>query len=643
MISQSDPLNTAIKFSGYRTDQFDASATWQPLSEFLGGLSDPLQSKNLFRSSSLTTPPVINGTLDSTDPSNPKRAGSFRDDYLLTGIVAGQAVQLNLSSSAFDTYLQVVNAATGEVISSNDDANFSTLNSQLTFTVQSGVDYIVRATSYAPSAIGAYTLISNNGTLTPATPINANQTFSGTLASTDVTNSLGSNVYDGYLLTNLVAGQQIQVNLNSTAFDPYLQVVNAATGAIVASNDNFSGLNSQITFTVQAGTNYIVQATSAASGATGSYTLSTSITSSPNSTDPGNTLSAAESQTSAIFSRYQQVSASDRDDVYRFSVSQSGIFTANLTGLTGDADVRLIRDANNNSVIDQGEVQAWQWERGTGSESIRRFLTSGTYFVDVMSYNNQTANYNLTTNFTTAASDDRRFSIEVNFGLGTESLNETLRNAVQEAARTWENIISSTFDGSYTLTIDITGEDLGNSALAGATWDSGRFDLNGRFMPTTGIAIINTNSTILSILTSNTSFFQDVMTHEFGHVLGIGSLWETERSTSGSTLGRNLVNRSAGTYSANTYAGWYYGELLGTYAQTAIPLTTGEGEGSDYSHWREQIFDSELMTHRAESTTTNMPLSQLTIASLRDLGYNVNYGAAEPYSLPSTAGSGTIT
>jgi hypothetical protein len=293
-------------------------------------------------------------------------------------------------------------------------------------------------------------------------------------------------------------------------------------------------------------------------------------------------------------------------------------------------------------VIEQGEVQAWQWERGTGNESIRRFLNAGTYFLQVMSYHNQTANYNVATNFTAATSDDRRFSIEVNFGLGTESLNDTLRNAVREAARTWENIISySTFDRSYTLTIDITGEDLGSSTLAGATWDSGRFDLNGRFIPTTGMAIINTSSELLAVLTSNASFFQDVMTHEFGHVLGIGSLWGTEQSSSGTTLGRNFVNRSAGTYSVNTYAGWYYGELLDTYAPTALPVTTGEGEGSDYSHWREQIFDSELMTHQAESTTTNMPLSQLTIAALRDLGYNVNYGAAEPYSLPSTPGSGT--
>jgi hypothetical protein len=41
------------------------------------------------------------------------------------------------------------------------------------------------------------------------------------------------------------------------------------------------------------------------------------------------------------------------------------------------------------------------------------------------------------------------------------------------------------------------------------------------------------------------------------------------------------------------------------------------------------------MTHEAESPGQSMALSQMTIASLRDLGWNVNYGAAEAYSLPA--------
>lgn len=97
-------------------------------------------------------------------------------------------------------------------------------------------------------------------------------------------------------------------------------------------------------------------------------------------------------------------------------------------------------------------------------------------------------------------------------------------------------------------------------------------------------------------------------------------------------------------YLANTLAGQYYGELLGTFTPTQIPLTFGEGSGSDDSHWRKYdpstedeyrpLFGDEMMTESANSVGVRAPTSILTIASMADLGYNVNYGAAEPYILP---------
>src|SRR5919199_782295 len=267
-------LETLQKSNFRVSDELHQPTAWRSsLLEIPGELSDPIQFRNIAQSSSFNTTAVLNGTLDTTDPSNATPSGSFRDDYLLTNLVAGQSVQLNLSSSVFDTYLQVVNAATGVVVAEND--NFSGTNSQLDFTTQAGVDYIVRATSTALGATGAYSLSSNNGILTSATPISGSQSFSGSLVSSDPANSLlPGTYYDGYLLTNLTAGQVVQVNLNSTAFDSYLQVVDAATGAVVAENDNVSGTNSLLGFTTQAGVDYIVRATSTALGATGAYSLS---------------------------------------------------------------------------------------------------------------------------------------------------------------------------------------------------------------------------------------------------------------------------------------------------------------------------------------------------------------------------------
>ena len=341
----------------------------------------------------------------------------------------------------------------------------------------------------------------------------------------------------------------------------------------------------------------------------------------PPQVDPGNTLGTAETQSSATFSRNQQVSSADRDDFYRFTVGQSGVFTANLTGLSGDADVRLIQDINNNGQIDQGEVIAWQWERGTANESIRKFLSSGTYFLDVVSYNNQTANYSVSTGFTAAASDDQSFSIQLNFGSGLTGLTSSTINAIQQAARFWESVITHRSDIGPTgvLVIDLIGAPLpditpGISPLANA----------GPVYTLGTVKIISGNSTIntrtLAALNSDSTYARDVLIHEFGHVLGVGTLWR---------VGRDFINSSNNTYNASTYAGWAYGQLLGTFQQTAVPV-----QQNSFNHWDETAFDQEVLTPSIEVVGTHTPVSQLTIAALRDLGWNVNYGAAEPYVLP---------
>lgn len=119
-------------------------------------LSDPI-GQSISASSSISSNSSTRGFLDSTDPINPTRPSTYSEDYLLTDIVPGQQVQVNLSSFAFDTYLQVINADTDEVVNFDDDSG-SGLNSQLTFTVEEGIDYIVRSTSYGSGDTGSYTL-----------------------------------------------------------------------------------------------------------------------------------------------------------------------------------------------------------------------------------------------------------------------------------------------------------------------------------------------------------------------------------------------------------------------------------------------------------------------------------------------------
>lgn len=220
----------------------------------------------------------LSGTLSSTDSSNPTRSGTFADDYRLTGTTAGQQVRLNLDASNFDSYVQLVNANTGQVIDFNDDAN-GTYNAQLTFTVQSDINYLARVTSYRAGATGSYTLSALSPTVaTPSLPvIGLNQFLLDNLSAQDGNNPTRSGSFrDDYRLVGFNPGQAVQVNLESANFDTYLQLVNRATGQVLAFNDDANNmLNSQLNFTAQSGVDYLLRATSYRGGEIGNYRLST--------------------------------------------------------------------------------------------------------------------------------------------------------------------------------------------------------------------------------------------------------------------------------------------------------------------------------------------------------------------------------
>ena len=341
-----------------------------------------------------------------------------------------------------------------------------------------------------------------------------------------------------------------------------------------------------------------------------------------------------------VFALRDRVDAGNISDFYRFTIGQSGMFTAGLTGLTGDADVRLIQDINNNGSIDQGDILAWQWERGTANESIRKFIAPGTYFVQVLSYNNQTANYTVSTNFTAAASDDQQFRIALTFADSMVGLNSAARDAISQAAKFWEGVIlnRSSITQSNTLSIALVGEglvsqdgtaDTGTLALSGPTLT---LDAADNLVITRGGSTLNSRK--FAEFNANPLYLRDIMIHEFAHILGFGTIWQptTFKYSDGTTIaaGKNWINRTNATYRADSYAGSAYGDLLGTSTQTAIPI-----EPQIFYHWDESRFDTELMTPFAEAPGVPMPMSSLTLGALRDLGWSVNFGAAQPYSLPA--------
>lgn len=220
---------------------------------------------------------AVSGNLSGDDFTNITRPDRYRDDYRIRGVAPGQQVTLNLDSPTgtdnFDTYLQVINAATGQVVGFDDDSGPG-LNSEISFLAQADTIYLARVTSYSTFATGSYTLSADVGN----PEIGPNQTIVGILDSSDPANPLLSGSFsDDYLLTDITAGQALTINVNSNSFDTYLYILDANNlSQIIASNDDANGtLDSEVTFIPQSGSNYLIRVSSFEPDATGSYNLTT--------------------------------------------------------------------------------------------------------------------------------------------------------------------------------------------------------------------------------------------------------------------------------------------------------------------------------------------------------------------------------
>jgi len=109
---------------------------------------------------------------------------------------------------------------------------------------------------------------------------------------------------------------------------------------------------------------------------------------------------------------------------------------------------------------------------------------------------------------------------------------------------------------------------------------------------------------------------------QIAHALGIGSvLWDQYGLRSGAGTGDPLFVGSAAIAEFNAAAGTEY-------PGDPVPL---ENSGMDAEgNWRAAVFGCELLSAWCQIT----PVSAITLGSLEDLGYQVDYGAADAFTLP---------
>jgi hypothetical protein len=113
--------------------------------------------------------------------------------------------------------------------------------------------------------------------------------------------------------------------------------------------------------------------------------------------------------------------------------------------------------------------------------------------------------------------------------------------------------------------------------------------------------------------------WDDIVTHELMHVLGVGSLWN---------YGANPLVSGFQYIGSNGLAA--YRDAKGDQSLMYIPVEDGGGSGTAGAHWDEQALGNELMTgyindDGVASTVNDNYLSEFSVMSLADLGYQVAY------------------
>ncbi len=199
-----------------------------------------------------------------------------------------------------------------------------------------------------------------------------------------------------------------------------------------------------------------------------------------------------------------------------------------------------------------------------------------------------------------------------------------------QAADRWAQVIvgdlpNATYNGVAVDDVLIDASGVAIDGAGGVLGQAGPDRLrSGSLLPVHGVMQFDTAD--LAQLEATGQLF-NVIVHEMGHVLGIGTIWQQ----------KGLLTGAGGTNPRFTgaQATAAYNQIFGTTG--AVPVENSGGSGTRDAHWRESVFGRELMTGFLNSGTN--PLSRVTAASLADLGYTVDLNAADAYTPPSGGGS----
>jgi hypothetical protein len=403
--------------------------------------------------------------------------------------------------------------------------------------------------------------------------------------------------------------------------DPFLSVYDGA-GHLLAQDDNGGGgTKSRVAIQVQAGSTYFVAA-SAAGGTTGAYSVKCT-TAVASVDDFGNTIDNATLVILADDGSGKQNGTIEKAydvDMFTFVAPVSGWMTiaeAIQSGSKLDSFV-TVYDASGNLVESDDDSAGGQDAVVTISAT-----ADSTYYVKAAGYGSSVGSYSL--QFFTDPNPGATYHIDlVVVGMTAEQ-----EQVFREAAGRWEQVIVGDvpdvpYGGGVIDDLLIRASAVPIDGRGGILGQAGPTGIRpGSSLPYRGIMQFDTAD--LDAMESG-GYLLPVIMHEMGHVIGFGTIWSDLGLLTGVGTSDPRFTGPSATY--------WYNYIFGT-DESGVPVENTGGAGTRYAHWRESVFDNELMTGWIDRGRPNL-MSSITIASIADLGYQVNMDAADPYTPPIT-------
>lgn len=334
--------------------------------------------------------------------------GEFADDWQLR-VRRGQTYTISLEAADFDTYLMVRGPGGFSEDNDDDPAQRGGRNSRVTFTAAADGVVNVSATSFSPGETGRYQLLAQEGGRVPnagngrAAPpsyspptqqadgtIRVGQTLNGTLRQGD--RRLTSGEYINTYTLRGRRGDQLDLRLSSSAFDPYLAIQGPGLSEF-NDDDPDGGVNSRLFVTLPSDGEYRITATSYASGETGNYRLSVAAGApqgrprqdsyvedrGQRQNVRGGVISIGDTVSGTLQSGDARLESGEYVDTYRFSGRRGQRVAAELTSSAFDAYIILRTPSGEQIDNDDGSD-------GTNSRLDHVLAEDGEYQVMVTSY-----------------------------------------------------------------------------------------------------------------------------------------------------------------------------------------------------------------------------------------------------------------